>query len=200
MTDSCLFITEVCYICRNKYQHPMSCNRTYPAKGYHLPHKNILVLTCIDLRLMDEVTMFMANDNLTNRYDQFILAGTSLGTQFGPFKSDFNKKAVDKYKLDSFNHWGDMLFQHIRLAIALHQIEDVYIIEHRGCGAYKTFLNAEEGYVKNEEKLHRKYSKNLARQIKDEKEFEHLHIHCFLMDLRGNVEFLHSTNPDKENK
>jgi len=171
----------------------MSCNRTYPVKGYHLPHKNILVLTCMDLRLLDEVVMFLENDNLTNRYDQFILAGASLGTQIDTFKSDFDKSQLHLVK--SFDHWKEIMFQHVDLAIILHQIEDVYIIEHRGCGAYKTFLNADEDYVNNEEKCHKKYSKSLAKQIKAKKEFKHLHVHTFLMDLRGNVEFMYSTNP-----
>jgi hypothetical protein len=41
-----------------------------PARG------PVLLLTCMDLRVLDEVTEFMDHDGLTNRYDHVILAGT----------------------------------------------------------------------------------------------------------------------------
>lgn len=171
----------------SRHFHP----RRYP-HGYAVPQKNILLLTCIDLRLMDEIVHFMEFDNLTNRYDQFTLAGASLATQVKEFAEDFNPEAVKAF--DHFSAWNTSLHQHIELAIELHKIKDVYIIEHRNCGAYAAFLN--DGHPKTDEaefKQHLKYAENLCRQIKKRYKDHGLEAHSFLMDLRGNIELLYST-------
>lgn len=170
--------------------------RRYPL-GYALPKKNILLLTCIDLRLMDEIVHFMEFDNLTNRYDQFALAGASLATQIEEFGEDFNLEATGD--LGHFSAWNETLRNHIHLAIKLHQIKDVYIIEHRNCGAYEAFLK--NGHPKTDEaefNQHLKYAKNLCKQIKKEYKEHKLEAHSFLMDLRGNMDLLYSTTGDTE--
>mgnify|MGYP001554032745 CR=1 FL=1 len=46
----------------------------------HFPaRKNALLVSCMDLRLIDNIVKFMEHDNMTNRYDQYIAAGTALG-------------------------------------------------------------------------------------------------------------------------
>lgn len=189
--------------------------RTYPDGKYKLPQYNVLLLSCIDLRLNDNITHFMDHDNLTNRYDQFILAGTSVGGLMGTAR-DPNDPEDHLQRLPEYEHWHKALTDHIDLAIKLHDIRDIYIIEHRNCGAYKAFLAAGRGdYDANgydlEETDHYKYSEKLTveilkyldkryikavaenpgKEIKKPK----IHIHAFLMDLRGNIDFLHTTNP-----
>jgi hypothetical protein len=44
-----------------------------PARG------PVLLLSCMDLWLMDEVSQFMAHDGLVNQYDHVIMAGAALG-------------------------------------------------------------------------------------------------------------------------
>jgi len=39
-----------------------------------------MVLSCMDFRLLDDTTVFMNARGYNNNYDQFILAGASLGT------------------------------------------------------------------------------------------------------------------------
>jgi hypothetical protein len=67
----------------------------------------------------------MDGENLTNRYDQFISAGASL-----------TLSRPDKGKADAFAPYRHAFYDHLELAVALHQIKYVYIIEHVNCGAY----------------------------------------------------------------
>ncbi len=111
----------------------------------------------MDLRLIDDLVPFMEGDNLTNRYDQLVFAGSALGV----IQQDHQS-------------WYDVFFQHLDIAVKLHEIQDVYIMEHRHCGAYAKFLGKKGEYgdsareLKREEKEHRKY----AFQLRD-KIFEH---------------------------
>lgn len=102
------------------------------------------MLSCIDLRLTDNLLEFLHFDNLTNRYDHFALAGTSLLTQVDhpDLKKLFDKKALDK--MPGHKLWKQTWIDHLNIAIELHRIEDIYIIEHEDCGAYKTFLKKQQ--------------------------------------------------------
>ena len=183
------------------------------------PRKNVLLLSCMDLRLLDNLVSFMNFENLENRYDQFILAGAAAGATH-------------------VSAWNRAFFDHLLLAVALHEIKYVYIIEHRDCGAYEEFLG--KSYVEYDEDLgrncyhrdeeredHRRQAFQLRDQInaycharrKDlwppgdqpgEKAFRNvitrshgqepdagflkklwkIEVRCFLMDLRGSVEWL----------
>ncbi|GAB3901869.1 hypothetical protein GCM10028803_27350 [Larkinella knui] len=147
-----------------------------PTNSYPAPRKNVLLLSCMDLRLLDDIVRFMQRDNLTNRYDQFILAGSSLGANLHA-------------------SWNEVLFEHIGTACELHGIKDVYILEHRHCGAYEKFLGAEgtfddspEGQL-TEYQLHKENAGRLAHAIHEwcEKNNYPLNVRTLLMDLRGEV-------------
>jgi carbonic anhydrase len=94
------------------------------------PRKQVLMLSCMDLRLIDNITTFMNAGNLQNRYDQLIYAGAAMGV-----------------RLLSTNHcetgyslpWKSVFFDHLAVAINLlhREIKDIYLIEHHDCGAYK---------------------------------------------------------------
>jgi carbonic anhydrase len=98
--------------------------------GRTSPRKNVLLLSCMDLRLLDNLVAFMNFENLENRYDQFILAGAAAGAM-------------------AVATWRRAFFDHFVLAVALHQIKYVYIVEHRDCGAYEQFLG--KSYVRYDE-------------------------------------------------
>src|SRR5690606_12576734 len=111
----------------------------YPDNSqYRLPRKNVFVLSCIDLRLLDNLLDFLHHDNLANRYDHFVLAGASLCTT-NHNHSLFKKEILESF--DNFEHWKQNLNEHIQLAIDLHDIRDVYIVEHQDCGAYHHFID-----------------------------------------------------------
>ncbi|XZF14775.1 hypothetical protein ACTHGU_01420 [Chitinophagaceae bacterium MMS25-I14] len=159
---------------------------------YRLPKKNILVISCIDLRLTDELLHFLHFDNLTNRYDHFALAGTSvtMGATRPEHRSLFDEEMLNSFR--SFEHWKDCLYEHIAIAIRLHKIEDVYIIEHEDCGAYSTFLkDGSFDTIEEEVECHKKFAVALSGEIRQKHD---LHVHCFMIDIRGNVQLLDTSN------
>lgn len=164
-------------------------NLNYPSVSeYKLPKKNILVISCMDLRLTDNLVDFLHFDNLHNRFDHFILAGASL---LCSEKHYLFKDATIK----NMQHWKETLMDHVRIAKKLHYIEDIYIVEHENCGAYSEFLISSSNPKRTEKEIHGDFANELSQQIKKDKEFSCMHIHSFYIDLRGNVELLYTTNP-----
>ncbi len=172
--------------------HRTSSNyRPYPP-----PRKNVLLLSCMDLRLIDDLVPFMEGDNLSNRYDQLVFAGAALGV----IQQDHES-------------WYDVFFQHLDIAVQLHQIQDVYLMEHRDCGAYAKFLGESGKYgdspaeLRREEADHRRFAFQLkdeiaahcARKIAEggDPEAWDVHVRCFLMDLRGSVTWLKDDGSDE---
>ncbi|MFO0814732.1 MAG: hypothetical protein U0796_16055 [Gemmatales bacterium] len=155
-------------------------NNYPPARG------PVLLLSCMDLRLTDNIVQFMEHDNLVNRYDHLIFAGASLGALGVPGKS---KK---------YAHWKQAFFEHFEAAYELRQFTDVYILEHRHCGAYhKVFKITDEFGPSDKEqqaemKLHYEYARKLEKEIEKwaRKKKVEIHVRKFLMDLRGNVKML----------
>ncbi len=176
----------------------------YPEVGtYKLPKKNVLVISCIDLRLTDNLLNFLHYDNLTNRYDHFALAGTSLTALASSNKEHFKPKVLEDFK--KFKHWKKSLDEHIEIARTLHDIRDIYIVEHADCGAYKEFLTSEK-LEQDEKKCHEEFAMLLANDIhkneytayKEGKKdlYYNISVHCFFIDLRGNVSHFESLHKD----
>jgi len=178
---------------------------SYPSeKDYKLPKHNVLVLGCIDLRLTDNLLDFLNFDNLQNRYDHMILAGTSLlCTQKNKHLLIEDPKAKDPTGSPRSNYanWRQVFYDHLHIAEVLHAIKDVYIVEHLDCGAYKKFLDpgkVDMSTLALEKKWHKTFSVELADDI--QKTHPALNVHCFLIDLRGNVELLHTKPAPKPHK
>lgn len=88
-----------------------------PNNGAH-----VLVLSCIDPRFTEFLAWFLTNYKAVhNNYDLFSLAGASLGVNQTP-------------------NWSGVFFDHIKLALDLHEITEVWAFDHLDCGAYKNFL------------------------------------------------------------
>ena len=165
----------------------MSTVRTaldYATLSYPPPRGNVLLLSCMDLRLLDETLYFMNRDNLTNRYDHVILAGAGLGA-LGGSRPDYD-------------HWRKTFFDHLGLAVDLHHVKDVYVMEHRSCGAYGKFLGPEGIFgdtpeeSERELEVHRRYTSLLSVEIANWSRENNcpLRVRSFLMDLRGGVMLL----------
>lgn len=86
-------------------------------------HCDVLLLSCMDYRLINDLATFMDSRGLQGNYDQVILAGASLGV--------LTTKMPD---------WGRTFWEHLDTAIQLHQIKKVMVVDHRDCGAYKLLL------------------------------------------------------------
>ena len=97
-----------------------------------------LVLTCMDFRLLDDLVSYMNKNGYDNNYNQFILAGGSLG-----------------YNQNIYDEWKKALDKHIELALELHKIKEIIIIDHMKCSVYKKFYNKIELTDNEELSLHK---------------------------------------------
>jgi hypothetical protein len=129
-----------------------------------------LLLHCIDYRLTNETTKYMNGRGLDDKYDELSLAGASLAAT-----------------LDQRPDWEKTFWEHLDIAIDLHQIHEVIVIDHRDCGAYATFLDMPDlaKDPKKELEVHAEYMRKLKVQIGEKKPA--LTVELLLMDLHGNV-------------
>lgn len=113
---------------RSKKAPPLPPPRRMASVFDDPPRNNVLLLTCMDQRLLDDTVRFMNDLNLHNRYDQVALAGSAMGARLLP---DPN--------LPDPERWRAVFFLHLQEAInTLHRpIKDVFLLEHLDCGAYK---------------------------------------------------------------
>jgi carbonic anhydrase len=129
-----------------------------------------LLLSCMDYRLIDDIVKYMDGRGLTNQYDHVILAGASLG-------------ALTK----NFKEWNKTFWDHLKVAIDLHHINSVILMDHRDCGAYKVILKADFSKdPKLEEDVHAKYLRELAQEVR--KRYPKLEVETLLMNLDGTVQ------------
>ena len=131
-----------------------------------------LVLCCMDYRLVNEVTFFLNEHGLVNRYDQFILAGATLGI------------GTDKYPT-----WAETFWSHLDLAIKLHGVKRVIAIDHRDCGAYQLAFGKDFGKSPAEEtEAHSKVMRDFKRLVKQKQPT--LEVELLLMYLDGHVQLV----------
>ncbi len=99
-----------------------------------------LVITCIDYRLIDEAVYHLNNIGYMDNYDEFILAGASLG--YNTSLNGINSQ---------YSGWDKILESHIDISYTLHNIKEIIVIDHMDCGAYKVQLNGGKTFSKYEE-------------------------------------------------
>jgi hypothetical protein len=129
-----------------------------------------LLLSCMDYRLIDATGRYMSGRGLRDKYDHLILAGASLGA------------LTEKYPA-----WNTTFWQHLDVAIQLHQIHHVIVMDHRDCGAYKVILGEDVSQDRAKETaIHAEQLTELRKQIhaKD----PNLEVELLLMSLDGTVE------------
>ena len=133
-------------------------------------HADVLLLSCMDYRLLDKLTAYMDGRGLKGDYDHVILAGASLGA--------LTDKRPD---------WGRTFFQHLDVALQLHQIRRVMVIDHMDCGAYREFLGAAAVSTPERElAAHSYYLKRLRTMIVQR--HPKLGVELGLMSLDGKVQ------------
>lgn len=125
-----------------------------------------LLLSCMDYRLVDDIVHYMDARSMTNQYDHVVLAGGSLG-------------AVS----DKLN-WGKTFWDHLDVAIKLHHIKKVIILDHKDCGAYRVVFERD---FKGDEELaiHREQLGKLRAAINER--HPSLEVETLIMDLDGKV-------------
>jgi len=119
-----------------------------------------MVLTCMDFRFISDTVKFFEQIGLKDNYDEFILAGASLGYSGVPIEklkeAKYSHKGltltaaprlaqnvidnrVDQMFFEGDHYWTTAFDDHIKLGKALHSITEIVVIDHMQCGAYKHF-------------------------------------------------------------
>jgi carbonic anhydrase len=141
-----------------------------PARVLAAGKADALMISCMDYRLADNVHKAMDSLGMTDKYDHVVLAGASAGV-------------VD----DTFKGWHDTFWSHLDVAIDLHGIHSVIVVDHRDCGAYKIAFGPEHAADPDAEMAqHREVVALLAAQLKERK--PELAFAAYLMALDGSIE------------
>lgn len=85
-------------------------------------HAKAIILSCIDYRFVDDLIMFLEGGRLAQKYDVTAVAGASLG-----------------YNQDKYPYWAQTIRDQIDLAVELHHIKQVVVVDHQDCGCYSMF-------------------------------------------------------------
>jgi hypothetical protein len=130
-----------------------------------------LLLSCMDYRLVDDITRYMDGRGMANKYDHIILAGASLGAVTSKFPA-----------------WNQTFWEHLDVAIKLHHIHKVFVMDHRDCGAYRVVFNYDYAQDRSaERKIHAETLHALRAAIQQRHE-EIKEVELLLMGLDGKVE------------
>ena len=144
-------------------------NPNIPTQNQLTAHKaKAIVITCMDFRLIDDEVLFFNRLGLNNNYDEFILAGASLG-----------------YNQTVYSAWSETFDKHIELSEQLHDIIEVIVIDHMQCGAYKIFYNLPSIPRADEIALHNENFIKFKQTINQK--YPHLTVITYLMDLDGSI-------------
>lgn len=131
-----------------------------------------ILLSCMDFRLIDELGTMMNQMQYHNSYDHVVLAGAGLGAVHPKFQP-----------------WHGIFWDHVGLAVDLHGVREIVVINHRDCGAAKMVLGEEVIADPGTElaahsKIITDFSKVAAQK------YPQLLVKGFLMGLDGTVERL----------
>lgn len=141
-----------------------------PSQPHSSAVTEVLLLTCMDSRLMDEIERYMTGRGLRDKYDHIVLAGASLGAQTHHYPA-----------------WSQTFWEHLDIALRLHRISTVMLLDHRDCGAYKVLLGCE--HLEDEAAERDCHAANL-RTMKGAlaERYPQLKVEMLLMALDGSVE------------
>jgi carbonic anhydrase len=129
-----------------------------------------LMLTCIDFRLPDAICSYMNRRGMKGRYDQVILAGGSLSPGS-----------------DRFPKWAETYWEHLDIALSLHKIRRVIVLDHRDCGAFRVAYDRDFGADPVTESLIHRTTLTAFRD-RVLARYPDLEVELLLMGLDGQVE------------
>lgn len=128
----------------------------------------------MDYRLLDDIVRYMDSRALTNNYDQVILAGSSLGATTSLYPA-----------------WGETFWSHLQLALDLHHVSRLIILDHRDCGAYKVIFGQDYAAdPQREMEIHGLQMRELRAAVAEK--HPELPAELLLMSLDGSVETIGS--------
>jgi hypothetical protein len=130
----------------------------------------MMLVSCIDPRLVSVVHEYMAAQNWRGQYSQFVMAGGPVG-------------AV----APSFAKWRPAFWDNLQATIDLHNIKRVYGMTHRDCGAMKiAYGEAAVATPDAEEAIHRRVLAAFRAEVL--KRHPKLGVDTGIMALDGSVE------------
>jgi carbonic anhydrase len=125
-----------------------------------------MVLSCMDFRFVTDKVNFLNNMGYKDDYSKFVLAGSSLG-----------------YNQDDFPEWSKSFDKHVELAMDLHKIDEVIVVDHMDCGAYRILYDNQSMSKEEEHKLHQKNLNKFKSLIN--KKFPSLKVTMLLINTDG---------------
>ena len=127
-----------------------------------------LVLTCMDFRFVNDSVYFL-NKEYKDSYNKFSLAGASLG-----------------YNQNTFTEWGVTFEKHIELSKDLHDIDEIVVVDHMDCGAYRILYDNPSMSKEEEYDLHRKNLDKFKAIMN--KKHPSLKVTTFLVNIDGSID------------
>ena len=166
-------------------------------------HAKAIVLHCMDFRLVDDIVMDMNDLGLNNNYDDIVLAGTSLLLNKSCKHCDYDVKKSFDFVLNSdayknkHDTWYNYFVEHVKIAINLHNVEKIILIEHEDCGAYKIIYGSDydkkchldnmKMFKNNFETLKEDLSKDNDNKDDILKKIKELTLEFYMVDLKGKM-------------
>lgn len=136
------------------------------AKG----HADAILLSCMDYRLIEDLAIMLHQMQYGNSYDHVILAGAALGAVHPQFEA-----------------WHQVFWDHVGLAVKLHSVHEILVIDHRDCGAAKLALG-EEAIATPEKEMEAHAAVLSQFTVAAHGRFPELRVRGFLMNLDGSME------------
>lgn len=125
-------------------------------------HKgNALVLSCMDYRFISETIEYLYGRNNQNDFDYFVLAGASLG---------YNESIKHKEP----GAWAKSYEEHIDLALKMHHISEIIVIDHMNCEMYKRIYGKRVNTPERERDKHIENIRKLIETMKSKHKYSTL--------------------------
>jgi len=156
----------------------MSTAINLPERGPRpAPVAQVMVLSCIDYRLVDDVSRYLSQRGLDDRYSEMRVPGAGLA-------------AVDGRR----PAWVTTVWETVAMSRQAHGIRRLYVVNHRDCSAVAArFGRLSVASPEDELRLHRRILQNVALEAR--RRFPDLEVEMGFMELDGTVRRLDALMP-----
>jgi hypothetical protein len=170
---------------------PPYCAQIPPNTG-----ASVLILGCIDPRYSALLSQFLIQyKDIQFNYDLFTLAGASLGFNQSYLTYDTLLRtagvAGSQYPLNLIPQWGvlwgPVFCDHIRIALAIHNITEIWAFDHLDCGAYKRIKFGNPSIPDLDINQHTPELRKMMMNIRSTPAFSKLAFKGFVMDTEGTI-------------
>jgi hypothetical protein len=141
------------------------------------PLAQVLVLSCIDYRLADDVGRYLSQRGLDDRYSEMRVPGAGLA-------------AIDGRR----PAWVTTVWETVAMSRQIHGIRRLYVVNHRDCSAVSArFGRLSVATPEDELRLHRRILQDFALEAR--RRFPDLEVELGFMELDGSVRRLDALMP-----